>query len=111
MTARTRIEGQRRLNLIEFFEEKAKEPPQKTCEKSPKGLASGLGNQGGEQMIGYLELKVEDFAALHARRTRAWRRRWQRKAVPFCDGPLHVANYQRKPRGGAPRRGMARFSR
>ena len=50
-------------------------------------------------MIGYPELKVEDFAALalaDARLAAAV----ATQGCPYCAGPLHVANYVRKPRGG-----------
>lgn len=50
-------------------------------------------------MIGYLGLKVESFAALtHADARMA--AAVAAKGCPFCGGPLHAANYQRKPRGG-----------
>lgn len=51
-------------------------------------------------MIGYPDLKVENFADL----TQADERMAAavaREGCPYCHGPLHVANYQRKPRGGA----------
>lgn len=50
-------------------------------------------------MFDYPELKVEDFSALQEADARI------AAAVaacrcPYCEGPLHVANYERKPRGG-----------
>lgn len=50
-------------------------------------------------MVSYPELKVEDFAALvqaDARIAAAV----AAQGCPYCEGPLHVANYERKPRGG-----------
>lgn len=50
-------------------------------------------------MIGYPELKVENFAALvqaDARMAAAV----AAEGCPYCRGPMHVANYERKPRGG-----------
>ena len=50
-------------------------------------------------MIGYLGLKVESLAALmHADARMAVA--VAAHGCPFCGGPLHVANYPRKPRGG-----------
>lgn len=50
-------------------------------------------------MIGYLGLEVESFAALaHADASLA--AAVAARGCPFCGGPLHVANYLRKPRGG-----------
>jgi hypothetical protein len=50
-------------------------------------------------MIGYPELKVEDFAALMAADARM-AGAVAEEGCPYCGGPLHVANYKRKPRGG-----------
>jgi len=50
-------------------------------------------------MIGYLGLERETFVALmqaDARMTAAV----AAQGCPFCGGPLHAANYLRKPRGG-----------
>lgn len=51
-------------------------------------------------MIGYPELKVEDFAAL-VQADASLAAAVAARGCPFCGGPLHVANYERKPRGGA----------
>lgn len=49
-------------------------------------------------MIGYPELKVEHFSALmHADASIA--AAVAAHGCPYCGGPLHVANYERKPRG------------
>jgi hypothetical protein len=51
-------------------------------------------------MIFDFELKVEDFAALtqaDARISAAV----AAEGCPYCGGPLHTANYRRKPNGGA----------
>jgi hypothetical protein len=50
-------------------------------------------------MIYDLDLKVEDFAAL-TRADAGIAAAVAAEGCPYCDGPLHVANYQRKPRGG-----------
>jgi hypothetical protein len=60
-------------------------------------------------MISYPELKVEDFSALMqadadiAAVVAA-------RGCPYCGGPLHVANYKRKPRGGVFAGGGESFS-
>ena len=50
-------------------------------------------------MIGYPELKVEDFAEL-LRADASIAATVASQGCPSCGGPLHVANYERKPRGG-----------
>lgn len=45
------------------------------------------------------ELKVEDFAAL-MQADACMAAAVAAEGCPYCNGPLHVANYQRKPRGG-----------
>lgn len=50
-------------------------------------------------MMDDLELKVEDFAAL-TRADALMADAVAKEACPYCAGPLHVANYERKPRGG-----------
>jgi hypothetical protein len=51
-------------------------------------------------MIGDFALNVEFFAALMKADT-TMAATVAAEGCPFCGGPLHVANYQRKPRGGA----------
>jgi hypothetical protein len=51
-------------------------------------------------MIGDLTLKVEFFAAL-MQADESLAVAVAAKGCPHCGGPLHVANYERKPRGGA----------
>jgi hypothetical protein len=50
-------------------------------------------------MIYDLDLKVEDFSALTQADANI-AAAVAAEGCPYCDGPLHVANYQRKPRGG-----------
>jgi hypothetical protein len=50
-------------------------------------------------MISDLALKVEDFAAL-TRADASIAAAVAAQGCPYCGGPLHVANYERKPRGG-----------
>lgn len=45
------------------------------------------------------ELKVEDFAAL-MQADACMAAAVAVEGCPYCNGPLHVANYRRKPRGG-----------
>ena len=58
-----------------------------------------MDNQGGDLMIGYLGLEVESFEAL-VRADASMAAAVAARGCPFCGGPLHVANYLRKPRGG-----------
>ena len=57
-----------------------------------------MGKHGGDLMMGYLGLEVEFFAALTAADARV-AASVAAQGCPFCSGPLHVAHYQRKPRG------------